>query len=62
MLSPLLLVPGSVNNLGNITVCHREVRHVGVKVVIDTSVSLVSENKSGGHVLIVGTLSLEIIR
>ena len=40
-------MPGSVNNLGCITVCHKKVRHFGIKVVIDNIsfyVLLASEN------------------
>lgn len=45
MLSPLLLVTGSVNNVGCITGCHKKV--IGIKVVIDNItfyVLLASEN------------------
>lgn len=32
---PVLVVPGSANNLGRVTACLREVRRAGTKVVVD---------------------------
>lgn len=57
MLPPLLLVPGSLNNLGSITVCHKEVRRFGIKIVIDNpTLDFVGfREKPGYHVLNVGT-------